>query len=106
MSDAESCPARSFHRSRVEERTARGMEQQEPLYRLQRLAREEAANQALVNLLRRLIGLPVRKTSQDAEFEVLDQHGAPRQRATWGEPCGAREFRGHSQAEARSARRT
>ena len=89
MSDAEPCPGRSFHRSRVEERTARGMEQQEPLYRVQRLAREEAANQILVNLLRRLIGLPVKKTSKDAEFEVLDQHGAPRKCATWGEPCGA-----------------
>jgi hypothetical protein len=47
------------------------MEQQEPLYRVQRLAREEAASQALVNLLRRLIGLPVKKTSKDAEFDVL-----------------------------------
>jgi hypothetical protein len=60
------------------------MEQQEPLYTVQRLAREEAANQALVNLLRRLIGLPIKKTSQDAEFEVLDQLGAPRKYATWG----------------------
>ena len=71
MSDAEPCPARYFHRSRVEERSAREMEQQEPLYRVQRLAREEAASQALVNLLRRLIGLPVKKTSKDAEFDVL-----------------------------------
>jgi hypothetical protein len=84
MSDAEPCAARYVHRSRVEERTARGMEQQEPLYRVQRLAREEAANQAFINLLRRLIGLPVTKTSKDAEFEVLDQHGAPRKYATWG----------------------
>ena len=37
-----------------------------PSYRLARMAEEEASWQRLVNVLRRLVGLPVIRTSQEA----------------------------------------
>jgi hypothetical protein len=52
------------------------------------MACEEAAKQAPVNLFRRLIGLSVKKTSQEAEFEVLDGHRVPRTSATWARGDG------------------
>ena len=83
MVDAESHAARSHHGRMRGNSWAHPLKNEAPLYRVQRLAREEAAGQALVNLLRRLIGLPVRRTSGDAEFEVLDAHRVPRNCATW-----------------------
>ncbi len=68
---------------RSKDRAAHGIEKEEPLYRIQRMAREEAAGRALVNLFRRVFGLQVKKTSQDAEFKVLDRHRVPRKYATW-----------------------
>ncbi len=68
---------------RAKDRAAHDIEKEEPLYRIQSMAREEAAGRAFVNLFRRLFGLQVKKTSQDAEFKVLDRYRVPRKYATW-----------------------
>jgi hypothetical protein len=45
-----------------------------PRYRIEREAREEQAWQELKNLLRRMIGLPVKRTGQQAYDEYLRQY--------------------------------
>ncbi len=46
----------------------------EPEYRLQRRAEEAAAWQALVNLFRRLLRLPIRKTAAEARRDELERY--------------------------------
>jgi hypothetical protein len=48
---------------------------QEPLYRAQRIASEEAFNQQIDNLIRRLFLRPVLKRSWEREIEVLAEYG-------------------------------
>lgn len=83
-------PSAARHRNgwRGKDTAGDNLKKPEPLYSVQRMACEEAAKQALVNLFRRLIGLSVKKTSQEAEFEVLDGHRVPRTSATWARGDG------------------
>ncbi len=47
---------------------------QEPLYRIQRMAVDEALQQGLVNFFRRLIRLPIKQTMQEVELNFLKKY--------------------------------
>lgn len=57
--------------------------EQEPVYRVQRIATNDAACRAFDNFLRRLVGLPVKRTAKQVEIAVLAKYGLGPEFATW-----------------------
>ena len=60
-----------------------GLDMSEPVYRIQRIASCEASNQQVLNVLRRLIGLPIKRTSRQAEIDELAKYGLEPEFATF-----------------------
>ena len=61
-----------------------GLDMSGPVYRIQQIASCEASNQQVLNVLRRLIGLPIKRTSRQAETDELAKYGLGSEFTTFG----------------------